>query len=89
MAALLIPMSTAVPAWWFVLACVCAIGLIPVVEWIGRSPQRRRMAMALTGALVVSSVAAFAAYPCPGCWDDCCPDFIPYGLCWPIGVWPC
>lgn len=51
----------------------------------------RRIVLALlfVGVLAVGAKVVDAQMQCPGCFDDCCPDFIPYGLCWPIGWWPC
>jgi len=52
--------------------------------------NRRRLVFALSFA-VVFAVAAVASgqIMCPGCFEGCCPDLTPYGICWPIGWWPC
>jgi hypothetical protein len=83
MAAVLVQASAGgAPAWfWFV--CVAAILAIPALEGRGW----RRMACALLVAIVIGSAGILAAL-CPVC-DECCPDYVAYGICWPIGWWPC
>ena len=89
MIAVVFTMHPAPLSAWFGLTCLLGLIAMPIMEWLGRAPQRRRLAVMLCAAFVVSGVMVSAIYPCPGCLDDCCPDYIPYGICWPIGWWPC
>lgn len=88
MAALIFhPSSVLAPIWFWVL-CVSIMALIPVTEWIRRDAQRVRFALALSFVVLMGGAAAYAA-TCPECFEDCCPDYIPYMICWPLGWWPC
>jgi len=81
--------ASSLPAWWLLLSTMAIMALIPAVDWIAKSPQRRRMALVLV--VLIMAVAGFASAQtqCPSCFEDCCPDFVPYMICWPIGWWPC
>ncbi len=84
MVALLVQLSpVAIPAWLAVLS-VLAIIAIPVSEWVRRDVHRVRFTVAFAVAVCLGGAVAFAAYPPPGVWDNCCQWLIPYGICWPI-----
>ena len=70
------PSSFAPNLWLFLLALV----LLPCLNWIAHSRQRRRLAGALIVALLLSAGTANALIYDPG-W--CCPDYVEYGLCLP------
>ena len=76
------------PTWWLWLSCALAIALIPAAGWIARSPQRRRVVVALVVALVLSAGMASAAFPPEDMWEWCCPAWIPYWICYPLS-WGC
>ncbi len=89
MVALLIQTSTSLPSWWFVLACLAAMALIPLTEYAARTAARRRLASMLALAVFLA-VALTAANASASVWDFpewCCPAMTEYWLCWPIG-WP-
>jgi len=90
MIALAYVVSSRLPGWSSLVLTLGIMAFIPLVLWVERSPQRKRMAIALVTVIVITgSAVVFSQVQCPGCFDDCCPDLVPYGICWPIGWWPC
>lgn len=81
--AVYVSVSPAMPTWWLWLACLALIALIPTAGWIARDARRVRVVIALCVAVVLGSGLAVAAYPPPG-WEDCCPAFLVYMICWPV-----
>ncbi len=84
MVSLLVQLPTVSVPLWFTLVCGLAILAI----------YRPRLARALTAVCVVGLIVFVGGVvsgqiQCPQCFDGCCPDLVAYGICWPIGWWPC
>lgn len=85
MAALVVTLSPFVAPLWLWIACLSALALVPMAEWIRRSPQRVRFTVAFAIAVTLGTVGLWAdVYPPGGVWDNCCQWLVPYGICWPI-----
>lgn len=86
MVALVFHLSSFVALRWLWMVCLISLALIPLTEWIRRSPQRIRFTLAFVVVILGASAMAWAdgVYPPGGVWDDCCQWLIPYGICWPI-----
>lgn len=88
MIAVLLTVSSRLPGWSSLVLTLGMMAFIPLVLWIEKSPQRKRLAIALVCVVLVTGGAVvLGQIQCPDCFDGCCPDLIPYGICWPIG-WP-